>query len=160
MSAEALLTVMERLISYHQSLYELAGKKTDMIKKGDMAALDQMLKDEQTHVATIKKLEQARIQIAATLVPSIEKPTIADCIQGLEQHDQQALLEKREQLASVIAKLKEKNQLNQQLIYHSLQYVNLSMNLVNPKAAAQNMNYIHPQKAKSQAATGMFQSKV
>lgn len=108
MSAEALLTVMERLISYHQSLYELAGKKTDMIKKGDMAALDQMLKDEQTHVATIKKLEQARIQIAATLVPSIEKPTIADCIQGLEQHDQQALLEKREQLASVIAKLKEK----------------------------------------------------
>ncbi|HBJ01524.1 MAG TPA: flagellar protein FlgN, partial [Lysinibacillus sp.] len=60
MSVEAINSTLTMLERMHKSLLELALKKTEIIKAGDIEALDQLLKDEQAHVAAIEKLEQQR----------------------------------------------------------------------------------------------------
>ncbi|WP_404356196.1 flagellar protein FlgN [Cytobacillus firmus] len=159
MSAEALTATMEKLHKLHKSLYELAVKKTDMIKTGDMDALNQMLKDEQAHIAAIGKMEQERQRVSQDLVPDLPSPSLGDCLSMLSEEDKHPLNGLKDQLSMLIQELKERNQLNQQLIYQSLQFVNMSMSLVQPQQN-QSLNYVHPQANKIKHPQGMFNSKV
>ena len=53
MSIEKILQSLNKLDMLHKSLLEVAYKKTETIKIGDMDNLNQLLKDEQAHVAGI-----------------------------------------------------------------------------------------------------------
>jgi flagellar biosynthesis/type III secretory pathway chaperone len=159
MSAEALTTSMEKLLKLHKSLYELAVKKTDMIKTGDMDALNQMLKDEQVHIAAISRLDKEREKAANSIAPMLESPTVSDCLNILTQPDRLKLEAITEELAELVYELKEQNFLNQQLVHHSLQFVNVSMNLLRPQP--ETMNYGPPARKKSEKINpGIFNSKV
>ncbi|MEW9108944.1 MAG: flagellar protein FlgN [Cytobacillus gottheilii] len=157
MSATALITAMENLLKLHKSLNELAIKKTDIIKAGDMPALDQMLKDEQSHVAAIEKMEQLR-QAACGKVVQQEKPTLEDCLPLLEEDIKCKALTLKDSLVKEVEALQERNQLNQQLIYQSLQFVNMSMSLLQPQSV-QNFNYTNPKSNQSKPQKGMFNSR-
>lgn len=157
MSATALITAMENLLKLHKSLNELAIKKTDIIKAGDMPALDQMLKDEQSHVAAIEKMEQLR-QAACSKVVQQEKPTLEDCLPLLEEDIKSKALTLKDSLVKEVEALQERNQLNQQLIYQSLQFVNMSMSLLQPQSA-QNFNYTNPKSNQFKPQKGMFNSR-
>ncbi|MDF2037642.1 flagellar protein FlgN [Cytobacillus oceanisediminis] len=159
MSAEALTATMEKLLKLHKSLYELAVKKTDIIKTGDMDALNQMLKDEQAHIAAISRLENEREKAANSIAPMLESPTVSDCLNILTQPDRLKLEAITNELAELIFELKEQNFLNQQLVHHSLQFVNVSMSLLRPQP--ETMNYGPPAKKKSEKMnSGIFNSKV
>ncbi|UOE55115.1 flagellar protein FlgN [Cytobacillus oceanisediminis] len=159
MSAEALTATMEKLLKLHKSLYELAVKKTDIIKTGDMDALNQMLKDEQAHIAAIGRLENEREKAANSIAPMLESPTVSDCLNILTQPDRLKLEAITNELAELIFELKEQNFLNQQLVHHSLQFVNVSMSLFRPQP--ETMNYGPPAKKKSEKMNpGIFNSKV
>ncbi|QVY61217.1 flagellar protein FlgN [Cytobacillus gottheilii] len=157
MSATALITAMENLLKLHKSLNELAIKKTDIIKAGDMPALDQMLKDEQSHVAAIEKMEQLR-QAACSKVVQQEKPTLEDCLPLLEEDIKSKALTLKDSLVKEVEALQERNQLNQQLIYQSLQFVNMSMSLLQPQSV-QNFNYTNPKSNQFKPQKGMFNSR-
>ncbi|MGD6940737.1 flagellar protein FlgN [Cytobacillus gottheilii] len=157
MSATALITAMENLLKLHKSLNELAIKKTDIIKVGDMPALDQMLKDEQSHVAAIEKMEQLR-QAACSKVVQQEKPTLEDCLPLLEEDIKSKALTLKDSLVKEVEALQERNQLNQQLIYQSLQFVNMSMSLLQPQSV-QNFNYTNPKSNQFKPQKGMFNSR-
>ncbi|MFC5735386.1 flagellar protein FlgN [Cytobacillus gottheilii] len=157
MSATALITAMENLLKLHKSLNELAIKKTDIIKAGDMPALDQMLKDEQSHVAAIEKMEQLR-QATCSKVVQQEKPTLEDCLPFLEEDIKNKALTLKDSLVKEVEALQERNQLNQQLIYQSLQFVNMSMSLLQPQSV-QNFNYTNPKSNQSKPQKGMFNSR-
>ncbi|MBG9444654.1 flagellar protein FlgN [Cytobacillus firmus] len=159
MSAEALTVSMEKLLKLHKSLYELAVKKTDIIKTGDMDALNQMLKDEQAHIAAISRLDKEREKAANYIAPTLESPTVSDCLNILTQPDRLRLETITEELAELVYELKEQNFLNQQLVHQSLQFVNVSMNLLRPQP--ENMNYGPPARKKSEKMNpGIFNSKV
>lgn len=159
MSAESLTAAMEKLLKLHKSLYELAVKKTDIIKTGDMDALNQMLKDEQTHIAAIGRLENEREKAAKSIAPMLESPTVSDCLNILTQPDRFKLEVITKELAELVYELKEQNFLNQQLVHHSLQFVNVSMNLLRPQP--ETMNYGPPAKKNSEKMNpGIFNSKV
>ncbi|MDQ0269094.1 flagellar protein FlgN [Cytobacillus purgationiresistens] len=158
MSTEALITSMNNLLMLHKSLNELAIKKTDIIKTGDMEALDQMMKDEQKHVAAIGKWEEKRNSIVQAIVPDQPSPTLSDCLPAVS--NEQQLRAMKDELIEIVEELKERNQMNQQLVYQSLQFVNMSLSLAKPQQASQNMNYVHPQAAKQKQSSGMFNSKV
>lgn len=159
MSAEALTATMEKLLKLHKSLYELAVKKTDIIKTGDMDGLNQMLKDEQAHIAAISRLENEREKAANSIVPMLESPTVFDCLNILTQPDRLKLEAITKELAELVFELKEQNFLNQQLVHHSLQFVNVSMNLLRPQP--ESMNYGPPANKKSEKMNpGIFNSKV
>ncbi|MCM3391458.1 MULTISPECIES: flagellar protein FlgN [Cytobacillus] len=159
MSAEALTATMEKLLKLHKSLYELAVKKTDIIKTGDMDGLNQMLKDEQAHIAAISRLENEREKAANSIVPMLESPTVSDCLNILTQPDRLKLEAITKELAELVYELKEQNFLNQQLVHHSLQFINVSMNLLRPQP--ESMNYGPPANKKSEKMNpGIFNSKV
>lgn len=140
MSAEKLVTTMEKLLKLHKSLYELALKKTDIVKIGDMDALNQTLKDEQAHLAAINRLENDRKIIAVSIVPGTDEPTIEDCLTAatLDDSARAELSNIRTELLDVIAHIQQQNELNQQMIYQSLQFVNLSMQLAMPQPEEYN----------------------
>ncbi|MEH7124270.1 flagellar protein FlgN [Bacillus sp. JJ1773] len=144
MSAEALSASIEKLLKLHKSLYELAVKKTDIIKTGDMEALDLMLKDEQTHIAAIEQTEKERQKTARTMVPQVEQPTVSDCLESFDAVEQDRLSKMVNELSLIVHSLKEKNYLNQQLIHQSLQFVHFSMGLLRPQPT--NINYGPPSK--------------
>ena len=53
MSLTTIMSTLDNLEKLHRSLLRLANDKTALIKSGDMEGLDQMLKDEQAHLAAI-----------------------------------------------------------------------------------------------------------
>lgn len=155
MSVELLISIMNKLLKMHKSLYELTVKKTDIVKKGDTAALDQLLKDEQAHMAAINKLEQERAAVSNVILPGASLQEIAEANPEVKNQ----LLQIKEELLQVIADIKERNELNQQLIHQSLQFINFSKSLVMPQEKEFNYGPPAGKKAKPGQSPGMFNSK-
>ena len=133
MSAEKLISTMEKLLKLHKSLYEIAQKKTETVKIGDIDALNQILKDEQAHLQAINLLENERQKFTLSLVPRTEKPTIEDCLAVVDESTRHTLDHLGSELKNVITQIQQGNELNQQMLYQSLQFVNLSINLIAPQ---------------------------
>lgn len=145
MSIELINQTLDNLEKLHKSLLELAYKKTEFIKTGDMDSLDQLLKDEQAHVAAISQLEQQRQTVvtdylrANGIAPS-DTPTVMEVMEAAESpSNQEQLKSSRNKLLLTVEQLKLQNDLNQKLTYHSLQYVNLTLDMLTPRS--EEMNY-------------------
>ncbi|MFF2178509.1 flagellar protein FlgN [Lysinibacillus sp. NPDC058147] len=145
MSTEAICSTLTKLERMHKSLLELAIKKTEIITVGNIEALDQMLKDEQAHVAAIDKLEQQRQKqvtdyLEAKGLASTDKATVADVIEAAEQQTEKDTLSAvRNRLLQIINDLKNQNDLNQKLVFQSLQFVNLTLDALQPRP--EQINY-------------------
>jgi flagellar biosynthesis/type III secretory pathway chaperone len=138
MSVSQLLATLENLEKMHRSLLELANIKTEYIKAGDMESLDAHLKKEQTHVAAIETLEQMRQKqvmdyLEAKGLALAETPSIAHVIDITDGPEKEMLQQQRERLLTVVTDLKEKNLLNQKLVLQSLQFVNLTLDMLKPQ---------------------------
>lgn len=145
MSIEAICSTLTKLERMHKSLLELAIKKTEIITVGNIEALDQMLKDEQAHVAAIDKLEQQRQKqvtdyLEAKGLASTDKATVADVIEAAEhQTEKDTLSAVRNRLLQMINDLKKQNDLNQKLVFQSLQFVNFTLDALQPRP--EQINY-------------------
>ncbi|NCU16701.1 flagellar protein FlgN [Pallidibacillus pasinlerensis] len=155
-----LINILEKELTLYKSLYSVAVKKTDIVKKGDVQALNQLMTNEQKHITSITALEKQRVAELNKLFPNQTEnlPTITDCI-DLAQGDQKAKLQSLFQsLTDVLEKTKEQNKLNHELIKNSLQFVNFSLNLFRPKI--DNFNY-GPNTGKQQSnSSSIFNSEV
>jgi len=145
MSVQTIMTILEKLEKMHRSLLEHSYRKTELVKKGDMEELDQMLKIEQSHVAAIETLEQQRQQVVteylrAKRIAPAGIPSVADVIEATEDETEKSELQAvRKRLISVIDELKQQNDLNQKLVYQSLQFVNMTMEMMRP--STEQINY-------------------
>ena len=146
MELSIILGTLEKLEKMHRSLYELALKKTDLVKSNQIEELDLILKTEQAHVAAIETLEQQRQnQVKQYLTEKAFSytgtPTVAHLIEAAHGEPLQAELKViRERLIEVVEQLKAQNDLNQKLVFQSLQFVNLSLNMMRPQQQEQ-VNY-------------------
>ncbi|WP_203363293.1 flagellar protein FlgN [Bacillus sp. REN10] len=157
MSAQKLIDVLDKMNRLHDMLYTLAEKKTDIMKQNDMNGLDQLLKDEQKYVAAINTMEKERQTLAAALTGKIDA-TLTDCQEVVTEQEKRTLQTLKEGLTEKVTKLKEQNELNQQLIYQSLQFVNMSMSLMRPQP--EQPTYSHPAQRKTgQSKRSMFDSQ-
>jgi len=159
MSEEKLIDTMEKLLKLHRSLYELALKKTDIVKTGDIDALNQLIKDEQAHIAAIHKFEKERQQLARDLVPVIDQPTLADCIDASNVREKATLSHLRTEMLEITSKIRQRNELNQQMLYQSLQFVNFSLNLIAPRPESINYGPNAGKVKPSGYSTRLFNSK-
>ena len=147
MSVENLISTLEKLERMHKSLLELANKKTDLIKANDMEQLDGMLKTEQAHVAAIETLEQQRQKMVTDYLQAkgiafTGTPTVAQVIDAADGAEKQALQAVRERLVELVTTLKQQNDLNQKLVFQSLQFVNLTLDMLRPQRSQTNtFNY-------------------
>ena len=147
MSVENIISTLEKLEKMHKSLLELANKKTDFIKANDMKQMDELLKTEQAHVAAIETLEQQRQAMVTDYLQAkgiafTDIPTVAQVIDATDGPEKQALQEVRERLVALLTDLKKRNDLNQKLVFQSLQFVNLTLDMLQPqRQQASTFNY-------------------
>ncbi|GMB09136.1 flagellar protein FlgN [Thermolongibacillus altinsuensis] len=159
MSAKKLIKLLEKHVKLHKGLLELAKKKTEALKKGDMEALSEMMKEEQTYIAAINQVERERIRVVEAMVGKEDERTLTACI-SLAEGTERATLEKlRDDLTAVISELKNVNQLNQQLTQQSLEFVNVMLDMLMPQP--QNVNYAAPNRVPNSYEVGrsLFDSK-
>ncbi|MBM7690884.1 flagellar biosynthesis/type III secretory pathway chaperone [Peribacillus deserti] len=156
MSAQNIITAMEKLVKLHKSLYDLAEKKTQIIKTGDMDALNKIMIDEQKHVKAIGMIEREREQSVLEFLQRNNSaelvPNLSSCIGLAEDSEKETLNDLKQSLVESVLKLKVANYLNQQLIYQSLQFINLSLDMVRPSPKA--FNYEKPVQQKGQYQAG------
>lgn len=139
MSIEKILQSLTRLDMLHKSLLEIAYKKTEVIKTGDMDSLNQLLKDEQAHVAGISQLEQQRQTevtdyLRAKGIAPTDNPTVALVLENTNTTEEKEQLgAARNKLLLTLETLKHQNNLNQKLTLQSLQFVNLTLDTLRPK---------------------------
>jgi flagellar biosynthesis/type III secretory pathway chaperone len=159
LSAKQLIELLEKHVKLHKGLLELANKKTEVLKKGDMEALSGMMKEEQKYIAAINQVEQARIRVVNEMVSESNERTLTTCI-SLAEGTERAMLEKlRDDLTAVISELKNINLLNQQLTQQSLQFVNAMLDMFMPQPP--NINYAASNKVSNPYESGrsFFDSK-
>lgn len=162
MSITPILEAMNHLDKLHKSLLGLSLKKTELIKTGDMEGLDQLLKDEQKHVAAISQLETQRQQKVMEYLQAKgfadAEPTVASVIETATTEEQAKLEQVRDELLRTISDLKWQNDLNQKMTYQSLQFVNLSLDMLRPTPASINYSKDDIKRAKS-AGNSTFDSQ-
>ena len=125
-----------------------------------MEGLDKFLKDEQKYVKAIEQVERERQHTVASLIGNQSQSTsLTDVVKYVSDEERGKLLGQRERLLQLVNQLKSQNQLNQQLIYNSLQYVNLTLDMLRPAPPA-DFNYKKPTNAAPKGINrGMFDSK-
>ncbi|WP_404404908.1 flagellar protein FlgN [Jeotgalibacillus malaysiensis] len=111
MTQQSIKTILSQQIKLHKSLLELAKRKTVVIKENDLESLNQLIKDEQKHIQAIGALETKRQQL------------------NTEEDVQQ----EKDELLQVIIDLKTINELNQDLLTQSMQFVSLNLDLLMPQ---------------------------
>ena len=122
-----------------------------------MDALKQILKDEQAHIAAIGKFESERQKFVEAILPEMDKPSVTDCIEVVDSMKKDILSHLRAELLETISKIKDKNELNQQMIHQSLQFVQLTLNLVLPQPKV--INYGPTPGKTPDLSPGLFSSK-
>lgn len=120
----------------------LAKQKTDIIKKGDIDSLQNLLKEENKHIQVIKKFEASLIQETSSFLQknglAIDQPSLINAIEIATQSEKEALLKGKIDLENQIKELSMQNQLNQQLLEQSLQFINVSLDLLQPDIDSYN----------------------
>lgn len=154
-----LITTLEKLLELHKDLFESAVQKTEYIKVGDMDSLNQILKKEHALVVEIGKLENERMQVTKDILPNTENTTVTDCIEAASGEEKDQLIEVAHSLTAMALDLKERNFLNQQLIYQSLQFVNFSLSLLNPQPESINYGPPTEKRVGDLNLKGIFNSK-
>ncbi|WP_027409283.1 flagellar protein FlgN [Anoxybacteroides tepidamans] len=163
MSAAQLIDLLGEYVRLHERLLESARTKTEVLKKGDMEALTAMIKEEQKQIAAVSQLEKERMQLMERIAQQSghlgEELTLTACIEWVEEPKKSVLKRLQEELSAVVSELKNVNQLNQQLIQQSLQFVNMTLNFILPQPP--EVNYRHPNSTSSsyENSRSIFDSK-
>lgn len=140
---ESIISDMKRLVKLHKSLLHVSRKKTEALKTNDTGNLQQLGQEERRHIQALEKVEKGRRDNVRTWYDQegIQNPdpTMSDMLEQLEGESHEKLNAEYEALILVLADLKNQERLNAELTQQSLQFINLSLDLLQPSLS--NMNY-------------------
>ncbi|WP_163538879.1 flagellar protein FlgN [Gracilibacillus sp. YIM 98692] len=144
MSVQKIINHLNKMIELHQSLLRVSEQKTEILKEGKIDALRKLLNTEQKHIQAIDQIEKKRIEAVESwaqgegLDPA--SMTVSVMIDNHIEGDEKELLEKvTVQLAELLVELRRQEVLNKQLTEQSMQFVQLSLSMVQP--SIKNFNY-------------------
>ncbi|MFB5661005.1 flagellar protein FlgN [Alteribacillus sp. HJP-4] len=166
MALKMLFQAMAELVRLHKELRALSLEKTELLKSNDMEAFSLLLKKESKLARLIEKTEQERQQAAQEFMNaeggSEENGmvTMNDVLDRLTDSYKEPLLTLRTSLLQEITKLQEQETLNRTMINDSLQFVQLTLDLIQPDPEA--VHYSRPgDQPKKQRSEGFstFDSK-
>ncbi|MED0686251.1 flagellar protein FlgN [Anoxybacillus ayderensis] len=149
-----MIDLMEKLLTFHRGLLQLAEQKTEAIKKSDIYALQQMMAKEQKYVMAIRQLESERMSLLSHLPE--EEQTVRRYAEQLEETERTKLLRLAGDLSETIARLKEQNELNMQLLQQSLQFIHFTLDLMIPNE--QDVTY-DPKRTDELSPRSSFEAK-
>ncbi|WLR49253.1 flagellar protein FlgN [Halobacillus litoralis] len=143
MTIDPVINHMKQLQQLHESLLSLSKRKTEALKTNDVTGIQQLLIQEKKHVQAIEKIEKQRehsvTQWASEKgIPPRER-TVSELIEILNGEEKERLQNAYEALILVLADLKQQEKLNTELTQQSLQFINMSLDLLQP--SIQSVNY-------------------
>ncbi|RKL68328.1 hypothetical protein CR203_07560 [Salipaludibacillus neizhouensis] len=134
---QELIQIFQAMTVVHERFNEQAFKKEEVIKKGDMAGLDQVLKGESALIQHLRKLENTRQHLIQQWMDEKglvkENVTMDQLLPLLPEKEREDLSNWQNRLVIEIQKLKEQNELNRQMLEDSLRFVNLSLDAMHPQ---------------------------
>ncbi len=127
-----LLEIIEKESQIYAELTEIEQQKKKIIIENDVKALDAITKKEQGFVKTIVNLEGLRAQVIDGFckfrgISDID--TIDEIMEHLNAEEKVQLREKADNLAGIINKVLEVNDLNTKLLEQSIEYIDYTMEL-------------------------------
>lgn len=139
MTFAELISLLEKQVKLHKSLYQLALKKTEALKKHDVETLTALMKDEQKHILAIQQLENNRMSMMRQWGIG-EDVTMTSCLELAVEPERSTLLQLYDQLSKLLMNIKHANELNQQLTEQSLQFIYLTLDMITPQTQPINYN--------------------
>lgn len=141
---EKVVHSLEELVATHHKLIDLSEEKTELIKDGKVDELQAKVLAERKLVLQLEQEEKNRHEIVKAWFSSSGKDTKEQTITSMltmleDEEDQSRLAETTRELTEAIVKLKRSEQLNQELLEQSMQFVQMSLHLLNP--TLKDMNY-------------------
>lgn len=130
------ISCLENIQRLHTELLELAQEKKDVIIANDIPRLNQLVNKEGQLVRQLGEAETERVEaVNRFLVARCYRPnpkvTVSDLIQLLfKAEEKRALMDIQSSLTEIASRLRSANDLNQQLIQQSLDYLNYSIDLL------------------------------
>jgi len=165
MAFQALAEVLTALTDIHETLLELAEQKKQVLIHNNVEQLMKIVNQENKLIKKINELDQARIEaIGQIMIEKGYKPnpkvTVSDLTKILFNiEDKKTILGLQKQLLSTIRRLKEANQLNQQLIEHSLAFIDYSVDII-AGPPENEVTYRHPHhQLQGSRRTGLFDTR-
>ncbi|MBU9711766.1 flagellar protein FlgN [Evansella tamaricis] len=143
---QELITIFQAMTALHERFNDKALQKQEAVKKGDIPGLEKVMKEESALIQQLRKLETTRQHAVKTWMEEKglvkEDITMDALLQFFPEEERKELQHWQQRLVMEIKKLKEQNELNQQLIEESLRFVNISLETVQPQQ--QFGNYHRP----------------
>ncbi len=133
---EELIDVLEETTGCYENLLTMASNKTDVIIKGDMPSLQSLTEEEQSVAGRLLRLEKKRQSVVADIClvtnKNVETMTVSNLIDILpkDMPEHQQLEVVAAALVEIVNKVKVVNDVNQQLLQESLEFVNFTINAI------------------------------
>jgi flagellar biosynthesis/type III secretory pathway chaperone len=128
--------MIERLIEIHEQLIDLAAKKIEPIKRGEMKALEAIVREESKWAHKLQTTEMLRAKVVKAFLleqGEVKEAVTMSNVKRFATEEEKLVLDQLQvTLIDQVQKLKAKNELNQELIEESLRFVNLSLDLMVP----------------------------
>lgn len=145
---ENLITILETEASDYEILVGLSTKKTPIIIKGDLEALQQITDEEQIVVGRIQHSEKQREEVIGDIANVINKDVtqlkLVNLIEMMKDRPEESgrLAEVHDKLKDVLGRMARVNEQNRELIKNSMEMVEFDLNVLQSmKAAPETANY-------------------
>lgn len=163
MNTSFLLTTLQQQLEEYTELHQLSVEKTDFIKKNDISNLNEIINKESKYLLSLDVLEKKRIEAVYAVLSGHEwsgdLPTLSDCLNVVSDEEAMKLRNIQSELKVKMEELRDQNYLNQELIYHSMQFVSLSLSMLKPKQTPPNYGPTAKQQGQ-QKSEKLFDSQV
>ncbi len=134
MSVERLMELMKKHIILHETLLQIAMKKTSVLVNKNITELHQLINKEQSAITIIQQVENERMKVVTQLLGNSSKElTLQSCMNHCNKSEQEILQTLQNKLLDVIVELKKANDLNQQLTEQSMHFLNISLDMFLPE---------------------------
>lgn len=131
---KSLVNVLKQEAAIYEELLAMSKDKTDVIVKGKIQELEQMVKSEQEYILRLSGFESEREALVDRLSDikdtKAEELTISAITQMFAGKEAEELLNVQQKLMETIKSLSETNELNEKLIQSSLEYINFTISLM------------------------------
>lgn len=148
----------------HEQLLQLSNEKLHAIKQSATESLVKLLTKERQLIQKIEQLEDEREEVVELLfqtknIKSDEK-TLTELLPHIDKDSDKRLLEqKMAKLVKIIVSLRDSEQLNNRLLQQSMQFVQLTLDMLQPET--KKINYSNQQQIpKHNQGRSVFDSKV
>lgn len=148
MSISQIIDTLQQQYTLYEQLLDMEKKKKDLIMKNEILPLNVLTQKEKMLAASVEKLEQQRLLLTVRYIKEIgfriRSGVLSELIKAVTNaNEKEQLIIMHGKLTKLLTELKHANDLNQQLIQQSLDFLDFSIGLMvdNPN---EDLVYRHP----------------